>query len=135
MRVVLDTNVLVSGILSPKGASRALADLAGQHQIDVVTSPVLLAEFERVLARFMDQAIAHEFRESFEALAIVVVPTTVPQVTRDPTDDHVVAAAVAGRAGCIVTRDKDLLVLHPLENIAVHEPLPALQMIRARLRD
>lgn len=131
MRVVLDTNVLVSGVLSPNGASRVLLELAGQHHIEVITSPVLLDEFERVLSRFMDQALAHEVREAFEGLAEVVAPTSVPSVTRDPTDDHVVAAAVAGGAECIINRDRDLLDLPPLDNIAVLEPSPALQMIRA----
>lgn len=131
MRVVLDTNVLVSGVLSPKGASRALLELAAQHRLDAITSPVLLDEFERVLSRFMEQALAHEVREAFETLADIISPTEVPAVTRDPTDDHVVAAAVTGRAAFIVTRDKDLLDLPSLGTITVLEPLPALQMLRA----
>ena len=130
MRVVLDTNVLVSGLLSPSGASRALLEFTDLHHIDVVTSPVLLDELERVLTRFMDRAVAHEFREAFEAIAILVVPSAVPEVTRGPTDDHVVAAAVDGNALCIVTRDKDLLDLHPFNDINILLPAPALHMIR-----
>lgn len=102
----------------------------GRHHIVGVTSPVLLDECERVLGRFMEPAFAHEVREAYEELAEVFVPTAVPSVTRDLADDHVVAAAVEGSAECIITRDRDLLDLPPLQSISVLEPLPALHKIR-----
>lgn len=131
MRVVLDTNVVVLGILSSGGAARALLELARHGRIELVSSPVLLEELEEVLGRFFPRAAAAEIRTAVEEIAQIVEPPDVPAVTRDPDDDQVLAAAVAAGAGSVVTRDKDLLTLGSYEGIQLLEPAPALAAIRA----
>lgn len=123
MRVLLDTNVLISGILF-RGLPRSLLERAIRGELDLVTSPVLLDELERVLTtRFhVPRELARLARGELETLAEVVAPDEVPSVSRDPDDDEVLAAAVAGGAEAIVTGDRDLLVLRSHRGIPILTP-------------
>ena len=53
-------------------------------------------------------------------------------VSRDPDDDHVIACALAARAQLIVSRDQDLLVLHPYQGISILASADALQHLDAK---
>lgn len=122
MRVLLDTNVLISAILF-RGLPRSLLDRAIRGELDLVTSPVLLDELERILTdRFqVPSELARLARSELEILAEAVVPD-VPAVSRDPDDDQVLAAAIVGEVEAIVTRDRDLLVLESHRGIAILSP-------------
>ncbi len=135
VRVILDTNIIVLGILSSTGASRAILDLVRRGQVEIVTSVVLLEEIEDVLGRFMPRAAAAEIRTALEELSYIVKPEDVPIVSRDRDDDQVLAAAVAASADFIVTRDGDLLVLNVYRGIKVLQPAPALEMIRSAKKE
>ncbi|MGH2651842.1 MAG: putative toxin-antitoxin system toxin component, PIN family, partial [Actinomycetota bacterium] len=102
MRVVLDTNVLLSAVLF-RGLPRSLLESALRGGIDLVTSPTLLMELEELLHRkfHFPSELAHATRTEMESLADVVTPTEVPRVARDPEDDEVLAAAVVGAAEAI----------------------------------
>jgi len=131
---LLDTNVLASALTSPRGAPRALLEYALRGDLRIVTSAVLLAELERCLRevfRYNAQMSALT-RDGLAELAMVVEPTSVPNICRDPDDNHVLAAGSAGGASHIVTRDKDLLVLERFAGIDILEPAPFLQQVRAR---
>lgn len=123
MRVLFDTNVLVSGILFD-GTPRSLMRAAIRGEVDLVTSPHLLREPEELLERKFDFAAssAAAIRSELESLAEVVVPTDVPRICRDPDDDAVLAAALEGRAAFIVTGDGDLLVLGHHVGIEIINP-------------
>lgn len=123
MRVLLDTNVLISGILF-RGLPRSLLERAMRGELDLVTSLALLDELERVLVdRFhIPRELARLARGELESLAEVLAPDEVPSVSRDPDDDQVLAAAVTGGAEAIVTGDRDLLVLRAHRGIAILTP-------------
>ena len=123
MRVLLDTNVLVSGILF-RGVPRALLDRAIRGELDLVTSTALLDELEEILARKFEFSLqlTRATRAELESLAEVVVPTEVPSVSRDPDDDLVLAAAAVGQAEVIVTGDRDLLALEMYGGIPILTP-------------
>jgi len=112
VRVVLDTNVLVSA-LHFGGRPRRLLDevLRGVHQL--VVGSAILGELEAVLIATCgwETARATAVRSEVEAVAEVVTPTEVPHVCRDPDDDQVLAIAVSGDADALVTGDADLLAL------------------------
>lgn len=112
MRVLLDTNVLLSAILFG-GIPRRLLEAVIDGRLRLVTSRHLLEEFEEILeAKFgFTKAAAVETRSELEVLAELVEPVAIPQVCRDPDDDHVLALAVSGDAEAIVTGDRDLLSL------------------------
>ena len=123
MRALFDTNVLVSGILFG-GTPRSLMRAAIRGEVDLVTSPRLLRELEGLLERKFgfSGASATTIRAELESLAEVVVPEHVPRVCRDPDDDQVLAAALQGGAGFIVTGNADLLVLATHEGIEIIDP-------------
>jgi len=137
VRVVLDTNVMVSGLLWG-GPPRRLLDLARQDTIALYTSAVLLDELADVLARekFAVPLVAHGLTPNgilrgYAALAqTVAAPLIARTVPADADDDAVIACALAAKASLIVTGDRDLLVLHPFQDIAILNPTAALQRIQ-----
>lgn len=121
MRVVLDTNILVSALFWG-GQPRRLVDLAAVGRIRAVISPELLAELEAVLAEDFQvpQNKVEQALRDVLSYAEVTVPLGELEVpVRDPGDIKVVACAVAGRADCIVTGDKDLVSLHHVQDIEI----------------
>jgi putative PIN family toxin of toxin-antitoxin system len=98
--------------------------------VELITSLTLLDELEDVLGRFMPRAAATEIRNAVQELSYLVEPTRVPVVTRDPDDDHVLAATVTGRASYVVTRGRDLLDLVRHQDIEILPPAPASALIR-----
>ena len=144
MRLVLDTNTLVSSILSANGAPRRLLDYALEGTYELCSSAILLAELQNVLSRDkfssrLNQAglSPESFILQLHRIAYVVNPVTVPQVIqRDPDDDHVLACAVAATADFIVSGDKDLFSIGPsYEGIPIVTTIQALEIIELRLRD
>ncbi len=122
MRVVLDTNILISAFVFPGGVPEAVFRMAVEEQIDVISSGPLLAEFGRVL----NQKFEWEPLRVAEALAQVADTVTVihPRervriVNEDPADDRVLEAAAAGDAEVIVSGDVDLLRLRSWRGIRI----------------
>ena len=139
MRIVIDTNVLVSAVLSQQGPSHALWDHVLNTRLELFVTQALLDEFADVISRdkfaavlarttHTSQALVLKLRESAELVASAPLPRP---VSRDPDDDHVIAAAVAAQAEWIVTGDRDLLVLGSYEGIAIITPAQALRALEA----
>ncbi len=121
MRVVLNTNVLISALFWG-GQPRRVVDLAIAGRIQAVTSPELLAELEQVLAE--DFAVPQEtvelvLRDTLSYAEVTVPVEEVHIAVRDSGDTKVIAAAMAGRGDCIVTGDRDLLVIVEAHGIAI----------------
>jgi putative PIN family toxin of toxin-antitoxin system len=126
VRLVLDTNTVISGLLW-SGSPRQVLDAARQDLITLLTSPALLAELEDVLQRpkFAQRlADAHVATKDlvlgFAALADVLQPSSIPPaVLSDPDDDDVLACAVCGKVDRIVSGDSDLLNLGSYRGIPI----------------
>jgi uncharacterized protein len=140
VRVVLDTNTLVSGVISADGPPRRLLDGARSQAFEMCSSAVLLAELLDVLSREKFSArltqanltplnIVGELRR----MAHMVEPDNVPRVIEnDPDDDHVIACAVAAQADLIVSGDKHLHRLGgQYKGIRIFSPTEALEFINA----
>ena len=138
VRAVIDTNILVSGLLW-RGPPRSVLEFAQSGTLTLVSSEVLLQELSAVLQRPKFAAILQRFNvpasaltEQVARLCELVSPAALPApVSRDKDDDHVLACAVAGRCDFIVTGDKDLLVLGEHAGVAILSAPDALVRLRA----
>jgi uncharacterized protein len=117
LRVVLDANVYVSALLAPTGSPAQILERWADGQFDVIVSPLLLAELERVLRR-------PKFRQSIAVIQIDGLLSALSEegvsaadhearagTTPDPGDDYLVALARASNAECIVSGDTHLTQL------------------------
>lgn len=135
MRVLLDTNVLVSAFLLRDAIPRRLVDHC-LGSLDLVTSPKLIEELESVLSRPKIAArtsplLAQGFIEAYSQTALLADEGPALSVCRDPADDHVLATAVAVEAALVVTGDNDLLVLDPFGDVRILTPVDALVWLSA----
>ena len=137
MRIVLDTNLLVSGVIYG-GLPRQLLNAAQAGAFDLCMREVLLAELLDVLgrAKFADRLRQAGLSpaglvDDLRRLALVVAPFAVPQVVQTaPDDDHVLAAALAANADLTAPGDRrDLLPLGRYEGIAIVTAREALERL------
>ena len=113
---VFDTNSLISAHLLPKSVNRKAYDRALQRGV-IARSAETFSEFTEVFTRQkFGNYISLEAR--LEALNAFEETTSV-NICRDPKDDKFLSLAKAVSADCIVSGDKDLLVLSPFEDIPV----------------
>lgn len=125
-RVVLDTNVLISGVLIPgsvPGNAYSKARAFGQ----LVLNESLFQEIESVIARpKFDRYLTARARALYLAqlkASALMVPTIIRvSACRDPRDNHVLEAAINGSADLIVTGDEDLLALNPFHDVLILTP-------------
>lgn len=122
MRVVLDTNILISAFVFPGGAPEFVYRAAIERRIDVVSSPPLLTEFGRVLSEKFgwEPAMAGRAVEQVARIATVVRPTErLSVIQQDPADDRVLEAAAEGVADVIVSGDRHLTRIGTWQGIRI----------------
>ena len=136
MRLVADTNVVVSGLLW-LGNSGRLLEAAANGQVTLYTSPMLIAELTRILRtpKLMPRIersglTLEELLTRYLNVAIVVQPETVPTIVlTDPDDDQVLACALEADAEIVVSGDRDLLSLKTFRDIPIVTPAEAVNRI------
>lgn len=136
-RVVLDSSVLVSGFLTKRGTSAMVLNRYREGSYILCSSPWIVAETERALLRPKNLSRyryrpddVRDFVEGLAASAQMVRDARrPPQVTRDPSDDQVIACAVASSADFLVTGDDDMLVLGAHEGIRILTPRQCLDLL------
>lgn len=123
MKVLLDTNVLIAAFIAEGICSDLLEHCLRRHSLTI--SEFILNEFRhQLLHKFAyDAAEVDEAVALLRPRAVLVSPVDIKRtVCRDPEDDAILAAAVAGGVACIVTGDKDLLVLRRFGEIDILSP-------------
>src|SRR5260221_5242128 len=126
MRVVIDTNLFISGIFW-QGSPARVYDAAVNGKFTLILTEALIDELHRVLSyeKFESRLLAlgrtaAQITELVRSLAELVEPADVPpNATRDAKDRVVLACAVGGKADFIVSGDKDLLTLGAYEGISI----------------
>ena len=129
MRVVLDTNILVSGLMHPASTPGRIIAAWSEAQFDVVSSHEQLTEIGRVLAypkirrilKWDDQRIEQFIKRLYIRVEVAEPESTGVEALRDPDDAPILGALVAAEADLLVTGDRDLLALsdrYPIETPA-----------------
>lgn len=138
MRAIVDTTVLVSGLISRTGPPARIVDLWVNGAITVLVSSDLVAEYREVLLR-PAFGILGSRKERVDLLErLLVLDNVQPVETRDrlavikqdPGDNVILECAVGGSADVIVTGDKDLLALKEFRGIAIVSPAEFLRMFK-----
>ncbi len=137
MRIVLDTNVVLSALLWRGTPYQLLAAIHQRSNVQLYSSAALLEELADVLTRpFASRRLALIGKTARQVLADyveaieLVEPTSVPRVVPgDVDDDQVIAAALAARADAIVSGDKQLRNLKTHQGISILGAVEALQLI------
>ncbi|WP_330203426.1 putative toxin-antitoxin system toxin component, PIN family [Cyanobacterium sp. Dongsha4] len=126
IRLVVDTNVLVSAILSPYSIPAKVLNWGEDNGI-ILYSTDTLAELLSVLAR--SKFAQYIQPDDIEGLSLRIKATWfyVPilkrvNLCRDTKDDKFIELALNGNASHLITGDTDLLILHPIQNIPVINP-------------
>ena len=135
MRIILDTNVLVSGIFFSGPPSRIL-DAWRDKKLQLVISTDILAEYQRVAVILGEKYSQVDLHPVLDLLTvnsdIITAPPLLENVTADPDDNMFIACAVASDTKLIVSGDKHLLEIDGYEDIKVLKPR---QFINAYLID
>lgn len=125
MRLVVDTNVLISALLSEASLPAHLIALWRQGKFDLLTSAGQLDELMRVtrypkIRARLAPALAGRLINELRDVAVIVDGRPAIAVSPDPNDDYLLAIAVAGAADFLVTGDKrDLLALRLYEGTKI----------------
>ena len=119
-RAVLDTNVLVSALITPRGASARLLIELRDGAFEMIVSPMLLAELQEVLLRdrfrrYVSPPEVDAYLKLIRDLAVVHDDPTSSSapLSADPDDDFLVALAREARVTALVSGDGHLLALRP----------------------
>ena len=125
MRIVLDTNVLVSAALkrqSTPGMAVHLVERRGILLKSLVTEQQLFEVIARPYFAPLIDAETKQWLAQLLAQAELITISERIAACRDPTDDKFLELAVGGRADLIVSGDADLLVLNPFREIPIVTP-------------
>lgn len=131
LRVVVDTNVLVSGLFGIKNSPSAqILNAIRTQQVILVTSPTILEEVGEVISRErivkltkMSTNEQSDFIDKLIERSDITPGNQLPQiVSRDIKDDKFLACGVEGKVDYVITGDEDLLVLKEYEGVKIVTP-------------
>jgi uncharacterized protein len=129
MRIVLDTNIFISGIINPKSNAGKVIQEGQNNSFEVITSLELINEIKRVLKYpkitkiiKWDDAKIEEFIEYLHFFTTVIDISEVNYYfEQDPNDSHIIETYIAGKCDHLITGDKGLLSLKNQFNIIALE--------------
>jgi putative PIN family toxin of toxin-antitoxin system len=137
MRVVLDTNLVVSRFLSDRGAPARIFELWRRTAFELLASEPILAEYRRLLAypkvqthhRHSDEKLDKLIAEWRQFVVLVEPAETLDVIPDDPADNRILECAVAGDADFVVSGDRHLLTLRQFRGIVILSPAAFLVLV------
>ncbi|WP_413909967.1 putative toxin-antitoxin system toxin component, PIN family [Desulfobacula sp.] len=134
MKIILDTNILLSASFSKFSTSARVLEIVFQKHT-VLASFETYSEIKEVIYRKkFDLYLTHEERKLFLNKFLddvhLINPEEKISACRDPKDNMILELAVAGNADFIITGDQDLLVLNPFRDIKIVNPVDFLEIIK-----
>jgi putative PIN family toxin of toxin-antitoxin system len=129
MRIFVDTNIFISYLLSQKKDSFVplLFDKIAKGEMTLLVSRALLDEIEATVQKkpkLLQTITQQRLTDFFQLLLsiseeIPLIRDAIPQITRDPTDDFLIAYAVLGQADYLISGDQDLLVMKAVHRVKI----------------
>jgi uncharacterized protein len=134
-RAVVDTNVLISALLSPNGTAAEAMRALGDHRATLLFSDATFMELATRLAKpKFDRYRTHDqMRDYLDWLGEVsewVVPSFKLEDCRDPDDNRFLEVLMAGEGDVLLTGDSDLLDLHPYHGRPIVSPASFLAAVK-----
>ena len=126
LRVVFDTNVLVSAFTHRRGISFQIWQKAIERRFELLLSPEIVTELAGVLRlkfSWGDERILPEVKFLVRTATLVVPKFTLQVIQADDDDNRILECAVAGNAGLIVSSDNHLRKLKSYQAIGIVTPL------------
>jgi uncharacterized protein len=132
-RVVLDTNLVISTILSPEGKPATILRMVLNAELDLVLSPALLEKislvlnYEKIRKLFIKRSVTpQKMKDALQKIvkiAIVVSgKTKVNRIDKDPSDNMLLSCALEGKADFIISGDHHLTDFVSFEGISIVNP-------------
>lgn len=121
MKIVIDTNVLISGVFFG-GDPRQVLDAVIDSKIKAYASPDIIEEYQEILEEMIYRKQGHLNKDLLKPLFqkfSIIIPTVSTDICRDPDDNKFLDCAKESKALFIVSGDKDLLVLEHYENTEI----------------
>ncbi|MFN7118192.1 MAG: putative toxin-antitoxin system toxin component, PIN family [Saprospiraceae bacterium] len=123
MRILLDANIWVSGLISRSMRNR-LDALIGRDDITILMTAELLAEIENTAARpkfskYINPSEILAYLQIIQNRVDFILSETILHICRDPNDDYLLAICHDGEIEYFITGDKDLLLHDPFENTRI----------------
>ena len=134
MKIVLDTNVLVSGLLQPFGPSGQIVRLVAAGELVLYHDPRILAEYQEVLLREkfgFDPERVEVLLEEIRAGGVPVAARPLPIRLPDSDDEPFLEIALAGGAQCLVTGNVKHYPAEARSGVEVLSPRSFLELYRA----
>jgi uncharacterized protein len=133
LKVVFDTNVLISSILI-EGSIADIALTKAENYYEILSSDKIYGKLIKILMlpkfdKYVSLYRRRKFIESFENRATFIKVEIVINVCRDPKDNMFLELASSGKANYIITGDKDLLELNPFQGIQIISPKKFIEQI------
>jgi uncharacterized protein len=125
VKVVADTNILVSALIFPGGPPEGFYRLALEGRITLVTSPPLLAELGRILTEkfgWQGERTEEALQQLIRLAEIVDPDEVITDIEADPADNRVLEAAATGNVTAIVSGDQHLLALGVWRGVPIQTP-------------
>ncbi len=125
MKIVLGTNVIVSGLLNPYGAPGLIVDMILSDQISLLYDARILLEYEEVLLRpkfGFDEKSTKDFMEYVKVSGQPVAAKRLSARLPDPDDEPFLQVAFSGQAECLVTGRKKHFPVYGRQGIKIVSP-------------
>lgn len=138
LSVVLDTNIIVSGIISSKGSPNKILNLWRQKKIQLIISPAIIKEIIAVFKRpkirnnyqLSDKHI-NKIKQLLQKDATLIKPKSYLKIIKvDPADDKFINCALTARVKFIVSGDKHLLDLKKYKKVKIIKAAEFLKLIK-----
>ena len=138
MRVLFDTNVLISYLLTPKaGTINTIVEAAFERKFQLLLPNEVVTELKKkisekpYLSKKISKLTIQIFINAFSTIAEILSPITqpIPKIGRDFKDDYLLAYSVVGDADYLVTGDEDLLALKQIHKVKIVNPSQFLKVL------